>query len=233
VAALVPLATLEADPAVALGPSAVGPHADPTIVTVDVPLDTASPGSPLRSLYDSIAGSVHERWTALTAATHERVVAAGDRLHQATELAAAQKAAAVAASAVALTGGAVAGDHRDEHDSARASGIEREASSRSSTAFDPSVISQRGPFPPGSDGAPLGSATDGSNPAPAPVAQAVPAGAPVEFGPELSPPGAATGSPSPGAAPARTEPAESPPAPSPPTSTLPAGPQPEPGTFER
>jgi RNA polymerase sigma factor (sigma-70 family) len=183
VAALVPLPALEVDPAV------VG-------------------SSPLRSLYDSIAGAAHDRWTTVTAATHERVVAAGDRLHQATELAAAHKAAAVAASAVALSGGGtVAGEHRTERASTPAPVIERQVSPPSSAIGgpDPSPIKTRDATPE--------LATDDHEPTP-PAATTEAAAIPApEFSPELPP--------------ATPPPAQ----PSPPPA--PATDQPEPGAFER
>ena len=199
VAALAPPAALAADPAVA---------------------------SPLRSLYDSIAGATHDRWTALTAATQERVVAAGDRFHQATELAAAQKAAAVAASAVALAGGAAASDH----DAVRAPRLERQLAAPADAIFDPSAVRLSDPSPPASDGTPPDSATGGDDPAAS--AEAVPAGAATEFGPELSPSASGVESPSPGTAPAAApQPAEIPPAA--PAPAVPGADSAEPGAFER
>jgi RNA polymerase sigma factor (sigma-70 family) len=202
VAALVPLPALEVYPAAASQPLPPDAHPDPAI---------AVPSHPLRSLYDSIAAAAHDRWTSVTAATHERVVVAGDRLHQATELAAAQKAAAVAASAVALTGGgAIAGEHRNERASAPTPAIERQVGPR------PGAVGEPSPAPIGTGEAPPQLATDDHEPTPpasTPRAAAIPA---AEFGPELSP-------------------ATPPPAsqPSPPPAPAPATGQPEPGAFER
>ncbi|HYJ00499.1 MAG TPA: sigma-70 family RNA polymerase sigma factor [Thermoleophilaceae bacterium] len=162
-------------------------RAVPSRVAALVPIaavatDPATVSSPLRSLYDTVAGATHDRWTALTAATQERVVAAGDRLHQATELAAAQKVAAVAASTVALTGGVVASDHRNAPEPSRAK-VEQQVAPSPSSALPP--IQPRL----GSEDAPLGPASGDSDPAPRPAdAEDTPPSAPVEFGPELSPP---------------------------------------------
>jgi RNA polymerase sigma factor (sigma-70 family) len=212
VAALIPLGALAADPA------------------------TTSAGHSLRSLYDSIVGVAHDRWTALTAATQERVVAAGDRLHQATELAAAQKAAAVAASAVALTGGgSVPGDGGAKEAPSRAPAVEPQVASQ------PFAAPESSQSPAASAGAARGLASGESGSRP--PAATTEAEAVVEFGPELPPPGAAV----------EREPAEnpriasppalpapvadgSPPSPAadqPPPSEPPAASQPEPGAFER
>ena len=222
VAALVPVTALAADPIVA--------SVRPPLETLDVA--ATSPAHPLRSLYDTIAGATHDRWTALAAATQERMVAAGDRLHQATELATAQKAAAVAASAVALTGGAVAGE-RAERDPAVAPKIERQVASPPAAALAPSAFAQARRLPPPRDGAP-GPTTGGSAAPSARTGPALAGGASAEFGPEPPSPAPSAGPqplPAPSAGPQPTEdrPAVSPSTPEPPTAAGSA----EPGAFER
>lgn len=192
------------------------------------PASAAPAGSPLRSLYDSIAGAAHDRWTAVTAATQERVFAAGDRLHQATELAAAQKAAAVAASAVALTGGgAMLGDDRAERASTPATTVQRHVAPLPSAAIKPSESL------PATADAPSGPATEAAPPDPRTTAsEPAAAGTPAEFGPELSPAPDAT-APLADAPTGEPDVDPSPPASPPPARALPASEQPEPGAFER
>jgi hypothetical protein len=181
-------------------------------------MDATSPGHPLRSLYDTVAAATHDRWTALTAATQERVVAAGDRLHQATELAAAQKVAAVAASTVALTGGGIASDHGAAREPARATTIERQVARPPGPAPPPAR------YPAAAGDTPPGSAAGGSDSLDRPAdADGARTSAPAEFGPELSSPGRTV---EPNAV--DGQPAEAPRAPMPPS----AG-QAGPGAFER
>ena len=150
VSALAPLAALDGDPA----------GGAPSV------------GGPLRSLCDSLAGAAHDRWTALVAATQERVVVAGERLQQATELATAQKAAAVAASAVALSGGGpAAGERPAVPEAARAPLSARHVAREPSDA------------PPSLAAPPVARTTADLDVAPAPTVDPPPATG--EFGPEL------------------------------------------------
>jgi RNA polymerase sigma factor (sigma-70 family) len=86
-------------------------RATTTRLSAAVPTAATGTSSPL----DSLVAAIHDRWTALTGATHDRLLAASDRLHQATDLIAGQKAAAITASAAALaSGGAMTADHLTE-----------------------------------------------------------------------------------------------------------------------